>query len=383
MDSKEIENIVNEMKAAAGDIRGNLAEYKAMKAKVDELANGLKELVGIKEAVALLQTKGGRPGVGQTKDGELSEHRKAFVTLVTKGKDALSPEERKSLQVSDDSKGGYAVPPEFIARVIEKQADFSPIRALAFIQTSSRGEIQIPKESGDISASWVGENESSGDSQSTYKLALESIISNKLVARVDVSNDLIEDGAVDIEGLLAARAAKKFGITEGLAFVSGTGAKQPEGILANSSVTAVAGGGASALTVDGMLSAGDGVASYYDKNAVFLMSKATRTSIRKLKDSNGVYYWQAPLTAGMPQTFNGIPIILCPDIPAVAANTYPVVYGDIREAYMIVDSKSMTVLRDELTQSDLDLVRFRFKERTGGQVVQPDAVVKVKVATSV
>jgi len=382
MDSKEIENIVKEIKATADDMRGNLAEFKGTKAKVDELYTQLQDLVGLKEAVALLQTKGGRPGVSG--GAEPNEAKKAFLEYVCKGRDHMSPDSIKALQITDDAKGGYLVPADFIARIIEHKIDYSPIRSLAFVQPTSRGEVTIPRESGYIGASWVGEGEShTTDDDSTWSLVLEDLKAMKMVARVPVTNDLLEDSPIDVEAWIAGRAALKFGITEGTAFVAGTGSKQPEGIMTNADVAAVAGGDASLITIDGMLGIGDGIPSYYDKNSTYIMSKATRTKIRKLKDSNGVYYWQAPLTAGMPQTFNGFPIVLCPDMPAITGNAYPVAFGDFREAYMIVDSKQMTMLRDEISKADYDATVLRFKQRVGGQVVQPEAIAKLKIATSV
>ncbi|MCK9357882.1 MAG: phage major capsid protein [Dehalococcoidia bacterium] len=382
MDSKDIENIVKEIKSTADEMRGNIAEYRGVKSKVDELAGQLKELAGVKEAVALLQTKGGRPGAAG--DVQPDAAKKAFLEYLCKGKERMSPESVKALHLGDDTKGGYLVPPDFIAKVIEHKIDYSPIRQLATVQPTSRGEVQIPRESGYFGAVWVGETEAhTDDDDSTYSLVLEDLKAFKMVSRVPLSNDLAEDSPIDVENLIASRVALKFGITEGTAFVTGTGAKQPEGIMTNADVSAVAGGDASLITVDGMLSMGDGIPSYYDANSTYIMKKATRTSIRKLKDSNGVYYWQAPLTAGMPQTFNGFPIALCPDMATIGANAYPVAFGDFRAAYMIVDSKQMTMLRDEISKADYDMTVLRFKQRVGGQVVQPEAIAKLKIATSV
>ena len=374
-DSKNLDQILAEIKSTADELRGNIGEYKSIKAKVEEL-------MVLKDAVAGLETKLGRPGAPDPANGGVSEAQKAFREFITKGREGL-PEAVKALVIRDDNLGGYLVPPEFSAAVIKRIFDFSPIRRLANVVPTSSNAVQWPKESGDIGASWVGENESSGDTQSTYKVGLETINVNKVVARVDISNDLLDMGAVDAENLLRSRAAEKFGRTEGTAFVSGTGVKQPEGLMTNADVGKVAGGDASAITTDGLLSLYGALKTGYDNNANYLMSKATMVAVRKLKDTYGQYLWSPALAQGMPPTFNGIPIVLCPDMDAIAGNAYPVAYGDVRAAYTIVDSKQMTVLRDDLTQSDNDLVRFRFKMRVGGQVVQPEAVYKMKIATSV
>lgn len=381
-DSKEINQLAEELKAAAGELRGNIGEFKSIKSKVEELKGQMAEIIGLKEAVALIESKmkaPGAPSVPSSPDASKA----AFMEFIMKGKGAMSPEAVKSLQIGDDSKGGYLVPAEFRAEVIRRVFDFSPIRTVANIIPASRGEVQIPVESGDLGASWVGENESSGDTQSTYAVGLETITAYKMVGRVDVSNDLLDSSPVNIEAMLRDRAGEKFGRTEGTAFITGTGAKQPEGIMTNADVAAVAGGDASAIKVDGMLDLYGALKTAYDANARYIMNKKTMVAIRKLKDSNGLYYWQPALTAGLPETFNGVPILKCSDMVDIGANVYPVAYGDFRAGYSIADGMQMTVLRDDLTQSDYDLVRFRFKQRVGGQVVQPEAIKKMKIATSV
>ncbi len=371
-DSKEFDNLMKEIKATADELRGNIGEYRSIKAKVEEL---IAEHSKHKEALASIETKLNRPvTVGAGTPSEPSPEMKAFVEYARKAV--------KSLEVSSDALGGYLVPPEFVAKVLQRQFDLSPIRKLAFVQKTSRGAVQVPRETGDIGASWVGETESSGDTQSTYGIALEENKVHKLVARIDVSNDLLDDAAVDVEALLSTKAAKKFAVAEGAAFVNGTGNKQPEGIMVNADVGHVASGDASKITIDGMLDVWGELKSYYEKNATYIMNKKTMVAVRKLRDANGVYYWQGPLTAGMPPTFNGIPIVLCVDMPDIESGAFPVAIGDFYEAYMIVDGKDMTVVRDEITQADNDLVRFRFKQRTGGQVVQAEAVKKLEIATS-
>lgn len=383
-DSKDINQLAEELKAAAGELRGNIGEFKSIKSKVEELSGQIAEVIGLKETVALLESKMKAPGAPSLPAAPGADASKAaFMEFCMRGKGGMSPEAIKSLVVGDDSKGGYLVPPDFQAAVIKIMYDYSPIRSVANVIPASSGEVQVPVESGDLGASWVGENDDSGDTQSTYKFGLKTITAYKIMGRVDISNDLLDSSPINVEGLLRDRAGEKFGRTEGLAFISGSGHKQPEGIMTNASVSAVAGGNASAITVDGMLDLYGALKTAYDANARYIMNKKTMVAIRKLKDSNGLYYWQPALTAGLPETFNGVPILKCSDMVDIAANAYPVAYGDFRAAYTIVDSKQMTVLRDDLTQAASDLVRFIFRQRVGGLVVNADAIKKMKIATSV
>lgn len=128
---------------------------------------------------------------------------------------------------------------------------------------------------------------------------------------------------------------------------------------------------------------GDDLKDAYDRNAVYLMSKKTRSAIRRLKDSTGQYLWQPSLIEGGPQTFDGVPIVRAFDMPSIAANAYPAIYGDIGQAYMVAQRVGMTMVSDDITQRNNGMTRFYFETRIGGQVVKPQAIAKLKIATSV
>jgi HK97 family phage major capsid protein len=86
------------------------------------------------------------------------------------------------------------------------------------------------------------------------------------------------------------------------------------------------------------------------------------------------------LQAGVPNTVLGSPYIEVTDMPDVAANAYPVAFGDFRRAYMIVDRVQLAVLRDVYTQATSGNVRYIARRRVGGQIVQAEAIVKQKVS---
>jgi HK97 family phage major capsid protein len=58
------------------------------------------------------------------------------------------------------------------------------------------------------------------------------------------------------------------------------------------------------------------------------MNSATKTAIRKLKDSNNQYLWQPGLTGRDPDTILGVPVIVIPEMASMAANAKSIVAGD-------------------------------------------------------
>src|SRR5437879_4254970 len=79
---------------------------------------------------------------------EAKLRRDAFTSFIRRGRESLTPEFMASLIVSDDSKGGYLAPFEFVKEIIKNLVLYSPIRALASVGQTSAGAVRIPKRTG-------------------------------------------------------------------------------------------------------------------------------------------------------------------------------------------------------------------------------------------
>ena len=67
---------------------------------------------------------------------------------------------------------------------------------------------------------------------------------------------------------------------------------------------------------------------------------------------------------GQPATFLGYGITEAEDMPGVAANAFPVAFGDFKEGYLICDKVGMRITRDEITTPGF--VKFYVRKRVGG-----------------
>ena len=101
-----------------------------------------------------------------------------------------------------------------------------------------------------------------------------------------------------------------------------------------------------------------------------------------MKDTAGQYVFQAGMTlqGGQMNTILGQPYVEATDMPSIAGNAYPVAFGDFKRAYMIVDRVALSVLRDPYTQASSGNVRYLARKRVGGQVVQAEAISKLKIS---
>jgi len=118
----------------------------------------------------------------------------------------------------------------------------------------------------------------------------------------------------------------------------------------------------------------------YRAGAHWLMNRSSVASIRKLKDKDGNYRWQPSMQVGQPSTLEGYPIEEAEDMPDIAANAFPIAFGNFKEGYTIVDRLGLTVLRDPYTNKPM--VGFYIRKRTGGDVTNFDAIKLLKVSAN-
>lgn len=108
------------------------------------------------------------------------------------------------------------------------------------------------------------------------------------------------------------------------------------------------------------------------------MNRSTQRLLRKLKDGEGNYLWQPSYVLGQPATLAGYPVTEMPDMPNVAANAVPIMFGDFKQGYQIVDRIGIRVLRDPYTKKPY--VLFYTTKRVGGGLRNPEPLRGFKIS---
>lgn len=314
---------------------------------------------------------------GEAKE-EKSAELKSFEAFIASGKDGYNAlaAEAKTLRTDNNVSGGYLAPSEYVNEIIKKITEVSPVRSVARVINSNAKEVEIPKRNTKVSGGWVGEASTADASNSTYDL--EKIPVNKMMVYTDISIEMAQDAAFNMRQEISSDVAEDFAQIEGAAFVNGDAVKKPEGLLTNSEVSTYNTGDANLITADSLFEIQGEIKTGY--NLTWMLNRRTLNQhIRTLKDGNGQYLLQMGL-GSLPSTIAGVPYVLANDMPDVAAGTKPVIIGDYRKAYYIIDSAQLTVLEDPYTQATSGLRRFIFNKRVGGQVVLPEALKILQVA---
>ena len=113
------------------------------------------------------------------------------------------------------------------------------------------------------------------------------------------------------------------------------------------------------------------------------MNDTTLGSIRKLKDGQGNYLWgmtRESFMAGAVGTLLGYPVVTDDFMADIGANTFPIAFGDFKQAYYVIDRKGVSVLRDPA--GAFPHVRFLTRRRVGGGIAKFEAVKLFKIAAA-
>ena len=293
--------------------------------------------------------------------------------------------------------GGFLVPEDWRADLIKRLMGQTAVRGRARQITTTRDSVEWPKlEGGDdthtsaVRMTWVDEVPSSATgAQTNFTLGSIKIPVHTVMARLDVSRNLLEDSAIDVPALVNELFSEEMALDEDQQFLIGTGGGRPRGILGDrdgeayvpqDGIDAVNSGAAAALTADGLIDLVYELAAQYLAGSVMIGAKSTFAAIRKLKDGNGDYLWQRGLEKGAPPMVLGYDYLMNEQIQSVAAERHPLLFGDLR-GYMIVDRVGMTVERVMDTDTvGKNKVAIFARRRLGGNVIEPWRLCAQKVA---
>jgi HK97 family phage major capsid protein len=309
-----------------------------------------------------------------------ADYAASFAPYMRARSDAAMPANvQAAMQTGSDPDGGYLVPKTVSSRIITRIYETSNLRALATVETIGGKELEIPRDEGEFGfGGWVGETQAPSET-STSQVGVSKILAHEMFAEPRVTQNMLEDAGLDIEAWVANKVGERMGRIEASAFFTGDGVNKPRGLLSygagtsNGQIEQVVSGGATSITSDALYNLVFQLKDYYTQNANFLMKRTTVRDIMKLKDGQGNYLWQmGDIKGGQPATILSFPVNRCEDMPAVAASSLSVAFGDFKAAYTIVDRLGLTLLRDNLTAKPY--VKFYNRRRVGGDVVNFEAV---------
>lgn len=375
--------------------------------KSSKLAENLQELKGKEDdqqkRIITLENALAKKGNGVS-ESEKSEYHDAFAAYLRKGV-AIDPKisvdglkslikcegmtaeeiQAKTMQVGINPQGGYWVIPQRISKVVGRVFETSPMRDVANVITTASDSVEMIIDDEEAASSRATET-STRSQTNAPDIGLLSIFTHMYYAEPKVTQKLLDDAGFDVSGWLNNKIRRKIGRQQNTDYVSGNGADKAKGFLDYSAWTTdgtyernkleqLSSGGATTITADGLIELQNALIEDYQMNANWMMRRQTWGQILKLKTSGTGDYLLDPQLLRNGEgalVLLGNPVKFASDMPAIAASSLSVAYGDFKEGYTIVDKVGAIAIRDNIT--DKGRVKFYLELRSGGAVTNYESI---------
>lgn len=263
-------------------------------------------------------------------------------------------EERADVNLTTGDNGAI-IPSSIANKIIKKVYDICPVYQLA-TRYNVGGTLNIPyydEGTQSITMAYATEfTELESTSGKVLSIELKGFLAGVLSK---VSKSLVNNSQFDIVNFVINAMADSIAKWIEKELLNGTTNKVAglSGVI--QSVTAEA---INAIVADELIDLQEAIPDMYQGGAIWIMNKATRTAIRKLKDGNGDYILNKDATARWGYTLFGKDVYVSSNMPTMAAGKTAIYYGDMSGlAVKLSEDVSIEVLREKFaTQHAIGVV---------------------------
>lgn len=362
------------------------AEYTQVEDEIDR-----REAAQAREKNMVRRDPSGTLEDGGQVVGDGEAYNRVFTNFLRRGMADLSPEDKAVMSgkasqilnaagIGTGAAGGFTVSPEFRDKLIETQKWYGPMLQEAEVIHTETGA-QLPWPTSDDTANVgaiLAENTQVTEQDVTFGTAnIDAYMYTSKMVRV--SYQLMQDSAFDLGAWLPRKLGTRLGRILNQHFTTGTGTNQPDGIVTSAAVGATSTGSFAAtggVSFDNLIDLIEALDPAYGggEGLKFMGHQSVRKAIRKLKDGQGRYLWEPSVKEGVPNQVQGYPFILNNDMPTLAASSKSLLFGNIRDAYLIRIVRDMQTMRLQERYADFLQVGFLAFERADGTLQDANAV---------
>ena len=239
---------------------------------------------------------------------------------------------------------GAVIPTTIANRIIKKVYDICPILERS-TKYNVKGKLELPyydESTQAITVAWHTEfTELESSVGKLNSIELSGYLAGALTL---VSRSLINNSQVDIVAFVVDRMA--YDIARFIEKVLLNGDENVAGLTGVTLVKTTA--SETAITANELIETQGLVKDVFQENAIWIMSPATRTAIRELKDNYGRYLLQDDISLPFGKSLLGKPIYVSDNMPDMEAGKVAVYYGDMRGlATKFSEDINIQVLREK------------------------------------
>jgi HK97 family phage major capsid protein len=282
------------------------------------------------------------------------------------------------MEIGDDSQGGFLVPEIYRAELLEIALETSVVRPRATVLPMTTDSLKIPFVNdtshassvyGGVIAYWTAEAAAKTATKPTFG-QLE-LTPHKLAGLTYASNELLADSAIALEPMIRRMFGTAWGYYEDDAFINGTGAGQPLGILNCGCLKSVFRNTANRVHYEDIAEMYQSMLPASLPYSVWVIHPNVLAELIELGSGNAadasgkILIWQPDAKGAIQLTLLGRPVILTEKCQGLGT-TGDIYFCDFRY-YLIGDRQSITIDASTHVAFTTDETAWRFVVRVAGQ----------------
>ena len=329
---KELNEKKNDLITRAEEVLNKAKEEKRelTEAEAEELAEIRDNVRRIVKSLGLTRDfseieaeEGKKEAEKEVKTEEEKNEERAFEEYI---RGTITNERANNLTPASTS-GGVLIPVTIANRIIKKVYDICPILERS-TKYNVKGKLEIPyydEETTSINVAYANEFQ---DLESNVGKFTNIELTGYLAGALSlISRSLINNSKFDIVGFVVDRMAYSISrFIEG-ELLNGT-ADKVEGLSGLTNILTAA--SSNAITANELIELQAKVKDVFQADAIWIMSPATRTAIRELKDNMGRYLLQDDISLPFGKSLLGKPVYVTDNMSDIAEGKPVVFYGDMR-----------------------------------------------------
>lgn len=275
---------------------------------------------------------------------------------------------------SSDALGGYTIPEDFRATLLQTPVEAPHILPRATVVPSTTGEVTWPKavqtdsnEYGGMTASWI--NEAGSKPQTDTQFTQEKIATHEIAMYTEVSHTLLRRSAIALEQWIATRGRQVLLDALDSAFISGDGNGKPLGILNTTGIRTVARQTADTVIRKDLVELKYALKPYHRAGAVYVAEDGVIKSLEELEDNEGRPLFTANTATGIFERLAGYPFIGTTRNPTIGTEG-DIFFCDLREYYVPMEQDIMIKRSDDYKFQN-NVASIAIFAHVGGKLVQP------------
>lgn len=311
------------------------AKFTELEKKIKDLDTTIEKLERARElSLADIEHE---PAKQESKE-ELEE--RAFLAYV---KGEVLEERAANFTKSDN---GAVIPASIANKIIDKVKEISPVYSMA-TRYNVKGTLSIPyydESAGTIEVAYADEFVELTSSAGNFKsIDLTGFLAASMCL---LSRSLINNSQIDVLSYVVNKMAEKVALWIEKELLIGTSTKIKGFSESKQIVTAAS---KTALTVDELIDLQETIPDIFQSGSIWIMNKATRTFIRKLKDKDGNYLLNRDVSAKWGYTLLGKDVYISDNMPKIGEGSKSIIYyGDMSGlAVKVSEDIGLEVLREK------------------------------------